>query len=102
MCIIAGTAAWGQAQDETSGGTVKVDRAASYYHYMLARMYAEMAFASRGRNRQYVNEAIDNCKAAIKADPRTPALREECAQLLGPRFSPFLDRPASRQDHPLP
>jgi len=79
MFIIAGMAAWGQAQNDTSGGAVKVDRATAYYHYALARMYAEMAAASRGRNIEYENEALENYKAAVKADPQTPKL------LQGPR-----------------
>jgi hypothetical protein len=72
--MIAGMAAWGQAQNDTSGGAVKVDRATAYYHYALARMYAEMAAASRGRKSDYENEALENYKAAVKADPQTPKL----------------------------
>jgi hypothetical protein len=73
--MIAGMAAWGQAQNDTSGGAVKVDRATAYYHYALANMYAEMAAASGDRKREYENKAIENHKAAVKADPQTPMLR---------------------------
>jgi len=76
--IIGGVVAWGQAQNETSGGADKVDRAAAYYHFMLAHMYAEMAAGPGVRNREYADKAIENCKAALKADPQTPL---SCAEL---------------------
>jgi hypothetical protein len=72
MFVAGGLAAWGQSQNDTSGGAVKVDRASAYYHYTLACLYAEMASASGGHNREYENKAIENYKAAVKADPRTP------------------------------
>ena len=98
MFIIAGMAAWGQAQKDTSSGADKVDRATAYYHYTLAHMYAEMAAASGGRNREYVNKAIENHKAAIKADPQTPPMLRSM-----PYFPiPVLRVPASRKDHSLP
>jgi|RhiMetdeSRZDD1v2_1073273.scaffolds.fasta_scaffold2140469_1 hypothetical protein len=77
MFIIGGMAA---AQNATSGETSKadkgdrVDRAAAYYHYALACMYAEMDGASRGRNPEYAAKAIENHNAAVKADPQTPGM----------------------------
>jgi len=99
--MIGSMAAWGQAQNDTPGGAGKVDRAAAYYHYTLAHMYAEMAAASRGRNREYVNKAIENYKAAIKADPQTPVTNEELSGIYTKRptllFIPPIPRlPASR------
>jgi len=81
MFMIGGMAAWGQAQTSAPGAANKVDRATAYYHYALAHMYAEMAAASGGRNREYVNKAIENYKAAIKADPQTPMLSEELSEI---------------------
>ncbi len=70
--MIGGMAAWGQAQNDTSRGPDKVDRAAAYYHYALACLYAEMNASTRGGNPEYANQAIENYKAAVKADPQTP------------------------------
>jgi hypothetical protein len=87
MFMIGGAAAWGQAQSDAAAN--KVDRASAYYHYTLARMYAEMAAASKARNREYTNQAIENYKAAIKADPRTPMLSEELSEIEGGRRPPL-------------
>jgi hypothetical protein len=95
MFIIGGMAAWGQAQND-SPGAGKVDQATAYYHYTLARMYSEMAAASGGRNRQYMNKAIENYKAAIQADPRTPLLSEELAEISAKRPRPLLEIPVPR------
>ena len=93
MLMIGGMAAWGQARNDTPGGAVKVDRATAYYHFTLAHMYAHLAAASGGRNREYVNKAIENHRAAVKADPQTPMLKRP------PLFAPHVLRPpASRQD----
>jgi hypothetical protein len=81
---------WGQAASCDGATAVdKVDRAASYYHYGLARMYVDKALAMRGRTREdvaanrreYLNLAIENYKAAIKADPQMPMLSQELADL---------------------
>jgi hypothetical protein len=74
MFVIAAMAAWGQAQPDTSVAVEKVDRATAYYHYALANMYSQMAAASRDRKREYADKAIENYKAAVKADPQTPML----------------------------
>jgi tetratricopeptide (TPR) repeat protein len=81
MFMIAGTAAWGQAQSDAAGAAGKVDRASAYYYYTLAHMYAQLAADTGGRNRDYVNKAIENYKAAIKADPQTPMLSEELSEI---------------------
>jgi hypothetical protein len=106
MFMIGGMAAWGQEQNDGSAGANKVDRATAYYHYTLARMYVTMA-GSRGRNREYLNKAIENYKAAIKADPQTPLLSEELSLIYtkGPMplfLTPVPRLPASRQDHARP
>ena len=100
MFMIGGMAAWGQAQNNTSGDAVKVDRATAYYHFTVAHMYAEMAVASGGRNREYANKAMENYKAAIKADPQLAEIYPK-----GPmhRFVvPVVRPPASRKDLPNP
>jgi len=95
--FLIGTAtAWGQKPKETPAVTDKVDRATAYYHYALARMYAEMAIASRGANPDYVTKAIENYKAALTADPQSAILHRELSQLstYNPvRVSPPVVRP---------
>jgi tetratricopeptide (TPR) repeat protein len=58
-----------------------VDHATAYYHYALGHMYAEMAGSYGARGNDYVNQAIQNYKAAIKADPQTSMLAEELSDL---------------------
>lgn len=70
----------GQPTAPAPGSTPKVDRASSYYHYALAHMYAELA-AAYGARGGYLDKAIDNYKEAIKADPSSPVLTEELAEL---------------------
>ena len=63
----------------------KVDKATAYYHFVLAHMYAEMADAASVRaSAEYEKKAMENYKAALKADPQTPDPRG----LVLP-FSPF-------------
>lgn len=69
-------ACWGQANAPASNA----DRATAYYHYSLGHMYAELAGNTVTRN-DYVNLAIDNYKAAIKADPNSALLAEELSDL---------------------
>jgi tetratricopeptide (TPR) repeat protein len=76
--LALGATAWGQTPGDA--GATKVDKAAAYYHYALAHMYAEMAGAPGSRN-EFLNRAIDNYKEAIKADPNTPLLTEELSDL---------------------
>ena len=68
-------ACWGQGN-----ATSSADRATAYYHYSLGHMYAELAGNTTARN-DYVNQAIDNYKAAIKADPNSALLAEELSDL---------------------
>jgi hypothetical protein len=81
ILILGGMGALGQAQNDTSDEPQKVDRALAYYHYTLARKYANLAAASGGRNREYVDKAIENYKAALKADPQAPVTADELAGL---------------------
>jgi tetratricopeptide (TPR) repeat protein len=61
------------------GSTPKVDHATSYYYFTLAHFYADLAGAVGNRG-EYVNKAIENYKAAIKADPVSSELSEELSE----------------------
>ncbi len=57
-------------------------KAAAYYHYALGHLYEEMAGAgSNGNHADYINEAIDNYKLAMKEDPNASFLVQEIAEL---------------------
>ena len=95
ILILGGIGAFGQAQTNTPGGPEKVDRALAYYHYALARKYANLATASGGRNREYVDKAIENYKAALKADPQAPVTNDELSGIYAKR----IDLPALPPTH---
>jgi len=97
--IVGAMNAWGQAQSGEPAAADKVDHATAYYHFMVSRMYAEMAANSRSNNRDYAAKAIENYKAALKADPNAPDPTRLRAGF------PILFRPGPpppRQDHSLP
>ena len=60
----------------------------------VAHMYAEKA-ASTPHDPEYMKLAIENYKAAIKADPQMPLLREELSMIEAGRFGYF--RPLLQQ-----
>jgi tetratricopeptide (TPR) repeat protein len=68
-------AAWAQGNPPS-----KADHAASYYYFTLAHFYADLA-GNVGNRGEYVTKAIENYKAAIKADPDSPMLSEELSEL---------------------
>ncbi len=72
--LAAGCAAWGQ---NTPTGTAPADHASAYYHYALAHIYAELAGEPGGR--EYIDNAVENYKDALKADPDSGAISEELA-----------------------
>src|ERR1041385_8681851 len=76
ILLLCAGACWGQGNTPAS----RADQANAYYHYSLGHMYAEMAGNTTARN-DYVNLAIENYKAAIKADPNSPLLAEELSDL---------------------
>ena len=80
VALLGSVVAVGQAQPSGAAAGAKPDRASSYYHYAVAHMYAELASAFRNRT-DYVNQAIDNYKEAIKADPTASMLSEELSDL---------------------
>jgi len=69
-------ACWAQG----NASPASADRANAYYHYSLGHMYAELAGNTTSRN-DYVNLAIENYKAALKADPTSPLLAEELSDV---------------------
>ena len=61
----------------TTSGTP--DRAASYYHYGLARLYEDMA-VNAGRS-DYATQAVEQYKLALDADPNSRLLQDGLADL---------------------
>ena len=58
----------------------RLDRAAAYYHYSLGHLYAELA-TSYGNKGEYFSKAIENYRAALKADPSATFISEELSDL---------------------
>ena len=59
--------------------TAAPDRASSYYHYGLARLYEDMA-VNAGRS-DYATQAVEQYKLALDADPNSPLLQDGLADL---------------------
>ena len=76
IVLLGSGACWGQGNAPVSSA----ERTTAYYHYTLAHMYAELAGNTTNRA-DYVNRAIENYKAAIKADPNSALLTEELSDL---------------------
>lgn len=55
------------------------DRASSYYHYGLARLYEDMA-VNAGRS-DYATQAVEQYKLALDADPNSRLLQDSLADL---------------------
>ncbi len=58
----------------------KPDKASAYYNYAMGHLYAELA-AAYGNRGEYLNQAIEHYRTAIKADPKATFLNEELAEL---------------------
>ena len=67
------------AQAAPAAANRKVDRAAAYYHYMLAHIYEEQV-AMYGRS-DLANKAIEEYRQAIDADPTSEYLTSGLAEL---------------------
>ncbi len=80
--LLTGAAALAQtpAPAGSETGERKVDRASAYYHFTLGHLYAELA-AAYGNRGEYLNQAIENYKLAMKADPAAAFLSEELSDL---------------------
>ncbi|MGA8089913.1 MAG: tetratricopeptide repeat protein [Terracidiphilus sp.] len=68
-----------QKPASASPSTAVPDRAQSYYHSALAHIYEEQAIAS-GRP-EYMRHAVEEYKTALSADPNSPELNDELADL---------------------
>lgn len=75
----AANAAQKPAQGVVSASTVEPARAQAYYHAALAEIYEEQAIAS-GRP-EFMRHAIEEYKTALSADPNSPQLNDELADL---------------------
>lgn len=67
------------AAAKPSASTTLPDRAASYYHYGLARLYEDMA-VNAGRS-DYATQAVEQYKLALDADPESKLLQDGLADL---------------------
>lgn len=56
------------------------DRASAYYHAALAHLYEDLA-SQYGARSEYLTKAVDNYRAAMKADPDSSFLAEQLADL---------------------
>lgn len=79
VLFAAGCAAWGQnnATPAAPGNDAGSSNALAYYHFALAHMYAEEAGEPGGR--EYIDKAVSEYKAALKADPNSSAISDELA-----------------------
>jgi tetratricopeptide (TPR) repeat protein len=68
-----------QKPGSASTSAVEPDRAQSYFHSALAHIYEEEAIAS-GRP-EYMRHAVEEYKTALSADPNSPQLNDELADL---------------------
>lgn len=68
------TVAWGAAPADK-----KPDHASSYYHYALAHLYEDMA-VNAGRS-DYAQQAVEQYKLALDADPDSKVLQDGLADL---------------------
>src|SRR6202040_3631908 len=67
------------AAKKPSAAATVPDRAASYYHYGLARLYEDMA-VNAGRS-DYATQAVEQYKLALDADPNSRLLQDGLADL---------------------
>jgi tetratricopeptide (TPR) repeat protein len=77
--VIAGQDASGPARTSPPAAQKQPDRAAAYYHFMMAHMYEEMV-STYGRA-DYANKAIDEYRLAIENDPSSDYLNAGLAEL---------------------
>ena len=77
LLLAAGVARCGQTAPAPAQNA---DRAAAYYHFSLGHLYAELAGAY-GNKGDYLNNAIENYRLALKADPGATFLTDELSDL---------------------
>ncbi len=76
LCVAAVLPAAAQSATETAS---QPDRASAYYHYTLAHLYQELA--AEHMRREYLNRAIEEYQAAMKADPESDYIRLKLVEL---------------------
>jgi tetratricopeptide (TPR) repeat protein len=74
LVALTGALCWAQA------GSAPADRSTAYYKYTLAHMYAQLAADGVDRS-ENVEQAIENYKSAIAADPRSALLAQELSDV---------------------
>jgi len=85
--LIGGIAAWAQTPKEATTSpdkTEKVDKAAAYYHYMMACWYADLQRPGPIE----ANKVGENLDAAHKADPQAPRTIPAPGMYIRPRPTP--------------
>jgi hypothetical protein len=90
--LLTSMAVWGQTEPRKTPEKPP-DRAAAYFHFTLAHMYAEMAATSFGGNREYLEKAVENHRMAVAADPSVPPLRFRN----GRAFAPVAPKPRTEE-----
>lgn len=80
LCLLLATAfCFGQAAAPSTPAPVP-DKAEAYYRYSLGHLYSELAGAYGNRG-DYFNKAVENYRAAMKADPAASFISEELSDL---------------------
>jgi hypothetical protein len=74
VLLLTATVIVSQAQNDVPAPPNR-DLAAAYYHYMLARMYVDKV--AKSHDPQDASKAVENYRAAIKADPEATTISEE-------------------------
>ncbi|MCC6589616.1 MAG: tetratricopeptide repeat protein [Bryobacterales bacterium] len=78
------------------------DKASSYYNFSMGHLYAELAGAYGNRG-EYLNQAIDHYRSALKADPTATFIAEELSDLYvqaGRLREAVTDNEAAVRDNP--
>ena len=79
LCFAAGLQAQTKPTVPVASAQVVTDRASSYYHFGLAKIY-EQQFLANGRQ-DLATQAIEQYKLALTADPNSPQLQDGIAML---------------------
>ncbi|GAB4362082.1 MAG: hypothetical protein OHK0021_06150 [Bryobacter sp.] len=79
LVVFSSTLLWSQ-NPSPNNAPAAPSRGEAYFNYSMAHIYSELA-ASYGNRAEYLNQAIDYYKAAIKADPDAGFLSTELSDL---------------------
>ena len=80
VAALALAPAFAQKTQKKQAAEPKPDKATAYYHFTLGHLYSELAQAYGNRG-EYIAKAIENYRAAMKADPDANFLAEELSDL---------------------